>query len=440
MNFSSIRRLTSEHRSLQTSPLPPNYLHQPSTQSSDDITQFDVLLAGPQDTPYGKGVWRLHLKMPEDYPRSPPKASFRTRIWHPNVEENTGAVCVDTLKRDWKPELTIRDVLITISCLLIHPNPDSALNSSAGQLLQEDYESFARHARLMTSIHAPVGKQLKEQVMEATQRGEDQSKAARRHESSNSTAFKPSSLISSSLRRAVAEARPIPQPNAPQPYYAHDETESDDEENENDEASASKENDPSLSPTHVCIPPPSPRKNILGKRPLSSLPIPVEPDTDDEEVPGASGIRISSSERNIANNTNVSSSSSSSSSTSQALPRSQAPTNNIPRKSLKLSEWSKGINASGRVREDGELSHVGATDETVDEVKPTQSFQDGKENVTEVALSGSKETSTSVHMRKLIVPVGFAARNPASRNVSSSSASSMGSARSNKPRVGLRRL
>ena len=53
--------------------------------------------------------------MPDDYPQSPPKASFRTRIWHPNVDESTGAVCVDTLKRDWEPSLTLRDVLIVSS-------------------------------------------------------------------------------------------------------------------------------------------------------------------------------------------------------------------------------------------------------------------------------------------------------------------------------------
>lgn len=50
--------------------------------------------------------------MPEDYPKSPPKATFRTRIWHPNVEEKSGAVCVDTLKRDWRAELTLKDVLV----------------------------------------------------------------------------------------------------------------------------------------------------------------------------------------------------------------------------------------------------------------------------------------------------------------------------------------
>ncbi|RJE19954.1 ubiquitin conjugating enzyme e2, partial [Aspergillus sclerotialis] len=111
--------------------------------------------------------------MPGDYPKSPPKATFRTRIWHPNVEESTGTVCVDTLKRDWESKLTLKDVLVTISCLLINPNPDSALNPSAGALLQEDYDGFARKAKMMTSIHAPVPEELNSVVREAKLRGED---------------------------------------------------------------------------------------------------------------------------------------------------------------------------------------------------------------------------------------------------------------------------
>lgn len=111
--------------------------------------------------------------MPTDYPASPPKASFRTKIWHPNVEEATGAVCVDTLKRDWKADLTIRDILTTISCLLIHPNPESALNSAAGQMLQEDYDAFARQVRLMTSIHAGVPTILQAAVRQAKDRGSE---------------------------------------------------------------------------------------------------------------------------------------------------------------------------------------------------------------------------------------------------------------------------
>jgi ubiquitin-conjugating enzyme E2 S len=50
--------------------------------------------------------------MPMDYPKNPPKGTFKTRMWHPNVEESTGAVCLETLKRDWDPKLTLKDILL----------------------------------------------------------------------------------------------------------------------------------------------------------------------------------------------------------------------------------------------------------------------------------------------------------------------------------------
>lgn len=112
--------------------------------------------------------------MPTDYPSQPPTANFRTAIFHPNVHPETGGVCVETLKRDWDSSLTLRDVLITISCLLIQPNPDSALNAEAGSLIQEDFELFARRAQLMTSIHAMVPSALAEAVQEARSRGQVQ--------------------------------------------------------------------------------------------------------------------------------------------------------------------------------------------------------------------------------------------------------------------------
>lgn len=114
---STLRRLAKDHKSLHAD-LPPNFLFPPSSASDaipDDLTRLTILLAGPQGTPYSKGVWKLQIKIPDDYPRSPPKAAFRTRIWHPNVEESTGSVCVETLKRDWDPKLTLRDVLIVSS-------------------------------------------------------------------------------------------------------------------------------------------------------------------------------------------------------------------------------------------------------------------------------------------------------------------------------------
>lgn len=111
-NSSTLRRLAGDHSDLHTSPLPPYYLFPPSAGIPDDLTQLTILLTGPQGTPYSQGLWKLHLKIPEDYPKNPPKAAFKTRIWHPNVEEVSGNVCVDTLKRDWESKLTLRDVLI----------------------------------------------------------------------------------------------------------------------------------------------------------------------------------------------------------------------------------------------------------------------------------------------------------------------------------------
>lgn len=111
--------------------------------------------------------------MPATYPTSAPTAFFRTRCWHPNVDEISGAVCVETLKRDWSSTLKLRDVLVTISCLLIQPNPASALNEEAGKLAIEDWAAYCRRAKLMTEIHASVPSTLAEQVREAQMRGED---------------------------------------------------------------------------------------------------------------------------------------------------------------------------------------------------------------------------------------------------------------------------
>lgn len=67
----------------------------------------------------------------------------------------SGEICVNTLKKDWTAEVEIRQIFLTIKCLLIAPNPESALNEEAGRLLLEDYDSYYRHAKLLTSIHAP---------------------------------------------------------------------------------------------------------------------------------------------------------------------------------------------------------------------------------------------------------------------------------------------
>jgi len=118
-----------------------------------DICDIQAFIDGPADTPYFGGMFRLKLILCKGFPAQPPKAYFITKIFHPNVASN-GEICVNTLKKDWKPELGIKHILLTVKCLLIVPNPESALNEEAGKLLLEDYDEYSSRARLYTEIHA----------------------------------------------------------------------------------------------------------------------------------------------------------------------------------------------------------------------------------------------------------------------------------------------
>jgi ubiquitin-conjugating enzyme E2 S len=121
--------------------------------SDENITDIQCDITGPQGTPYESGVFRMKLALGVDFPTAPPKAYFVTRIFHPNVSTE-GEICVNTLKKDWSPNLGIKHIITVIRCLLIDPNPESVLNEEAGRLLLDKYEDFAQHAKLMTEIHA----------------------------------------------------------------------------------------------------------------------------------------------------------------------------------------------------------------------------------------------------------------------------------------------
>jgi len=144
-----IRQVMKELQDLTTSP--PEGIKVATNE--EDITEVHASIDGPIGTPYADGLFRMKLVLGKDYPQAPPKGFFLTKIFHPNVS-STGEICVNVLKKDWKPDLGVKHVLVTVKCLLIYPNPESALNEDAGKLLLEDYAAFSSRAKMMTEIYA----------------------------------------------------------------------------------------------------------------------------------------------------------------------------------------------------------------------------------------------------------------------------------------------
>ena len=151
-----IKQLAKELKSLDETP--PEGIK--VVVNDDDFSTIYADIDGPAGTPYENGVFRMKLVLSHDFPHSPPKGYFMTKIFHPNIASN-GNICVNALKKDWDPSLGLRHVLVVVRCLLIEPFPESALNEQAGKMLLEDYEEYARLARLHTDIHAKAKPRFK---------------------------------------------------------------------------------------------------------------------------------------------------------------------------------------------------------------------------------------------------------------------------------------
>jgi len=94
-------------------------------------------MAGPQGTPYDRGVYKLELFLPEGYPMEPPKVRFLTKIYHPNIDK-LGRICLDVLKDKWSPALQIRTVLLSLQALLSSPEPDDPLDTNVADHFKQN--------------------------------------------------------------------------------------------------------------------------------------------------------------------------------------------------------------------------------------------------------------------------------------------------------------
>lgn len=118
-----------------------------------DLFEWNATIMGPDKSPYAGGVFMLKIRFPNDYPFKPPKINFTTKIYHCNVNDS-GGICLDILKDNWSPALTISKVLLSICSLLTDPNPDDPLVPDIAMLLKKDRKLHDKHACEWTRKYA----------------------------------------------------------------------------------------------------------------------------------------------------------------------------------------------------------------------------------------------------------------------------------------------
>lgn len=120
---------------------------------NNDLFNWQATIIGPDETPYEGGVFSLKIAFPADYPFKPPKITFETKIYHPNIN-SSGGICLDILKDQWSPALNTTKVLLSICSLMADPNPSDPLVPEIARLYNSNRSEFNRVAKEYTEKYA----------------------------------------------------------------------------------------------------------------------------------------------------------------------------------------------------------------------------------------------------------------------------------------------
>lgn len=112
------------------------------------MQEFMIKFNGPTDSPFEGGTWKIHVELPDQYPYKSPSIGFQNKIFHPNIDESSGSVCLDVINQTWSPMFDLCNIFdVFLPQLLSYPNPADPLNTNAAALMKQDkteYESRIR--------------------------------------------------------------------------------------------------------------------------------------------------------------------------------------------------------------------------------------------------------------------------------------------------------
>ena len=113
-----------------------------------NLLVWECGIPGKKNTDWDGGIYKMILTFPEDYPTSPPLCTFKPALFHPNVYPS-GNVCLSIINahEDWKPSITIKQILLGIQELLDDPNLNSPANGPAFTMLKNHKAQYTEKVR-----------------------------------------------------------------------------------------------------------------------------------------------------------------------------------------------------------------------------------------------------------------------------------------------------
>ncbi|KAI9826630.1 MAG: Ubiquitin-conjugating enzyme E2 8 [Thelocarpon impressellum] len=119
------------------------------------VQEFYVRFKGPEETPFQGGLWKVHVELPDQYPYKSPSIGFVNRIFHPNIDELSGSVCLDVINQTWSPMFDMINIFeVFLPQLLRYPNPTDPLNGEAAALLMREPKGYEAKVKDYVSKYA----------------------------------------------------------------------------------------------------------------------------------------------------------------------------------------------------------------------------------------------------------------------------------------------
>ncbi|EER23827.1 ubiquitin-conjugating enzyme E2 H [Coccidioides immitis H538.4] len=148
--------MSSPKRRIETDVCPALMSDYEVTLVNDNSKQeFYVRFKGPEETPFAGGLWKVHVELPDQYPYKSPSIGFVNRIYHPNIDELSGSVCLDVINQTWSPMYDMINIFeVFLPQLLRYPNPSDPLNGDAAAVLLRDPSKYEAKVREYVAKYA----------------------------------------------------------------------------------------------------------------------------------------------------------------------------------------------------------------------------------------------------------------------------------------------